>query len=65
VPKIKTRLKRPTSMEPSLAQTAKHAKVVKASLFAPASTRKVATPSPPMDKSNDVRVVVCSMLGVT
>jgi hypothetical protein len=52
-------------MEPSLAQTAKHAKVVKASLFAPASTRKVATPSPPMDKSNDVRVVVCSMLGVT
>jgi hypothetical protein len=57
VPKIKTRLKRPTSVEPSLAQIAKQAKVVKASSFAPTSTRKVATPSPPTDISNDVRVV--------
>jgi hypothetical protein len=42
--KIQSGLKRPSSMLPSLAQTTKQAKVVKASSFALASTQKVAGP---------------------
>jgi hypothetical protein len=62
--KIKAGAKRPASMEPSLAKTAKQSKAAKSSLFVPASAQKVAVPLSPAHGSDDNRVKFCSMLGV-
>jgi hypothetical protein len=56
--KIKTRMKRPTSVEPSLGQA------TGASSFVPASTQRVVASSPPTHRSDDDQVENCLMLGV-